>query len=624
MKVKQSLTIKPDGFYMRATLRDDLTATILQNLLTSSGDEVHSAIDEGIRRTDTGLASGEPMTIIYGSNTGTCQSLAQKLSVEARRYGYHADVREMNAAVGVLPKDQPVVVVTASYEGQPPDNADQFVAWLETLTAGQSLEGVQYAVFGCGHSDWKDTFHRVPKLVDDLLEKRGGKRLAERGLTDAAHGDIFSDFDTWTDHTFWPSFASETGGKAVSAALEVEMSTQNRSSYLRQDVQAGTVVDSRILTAPSEPEKRHLEIKLPEGMAYGTGDYLAILPLNPPESVSRVLKHFQIRQDTTISIKPGAATFLPTGVTLSVVDLLKGFVELGLPATKKDLQACIAVTRNNGDKAALTTLLGKKGFSEMLEQKVSLLDLLRKYHSIKLPFGTFVSMLPPLRPRHYSISSSPLQDPATCVLTYSIINEVAKSGMGRYIGVTSAYLASLKPGDEALVSVRATNKFFHLPADSDTPIVMFGAGTGLAPFRGFVQERATQLAAGRNLAPALLFMGCRSSTKDRLYAEEMDAWAKAGAVDVRYAFSQEPENSEGCKYVQERLLKDKEDVLRLWRAGAKVFTCGGPQVSSRIGDAAKAVLLESAKERGEKMTEEQVEEWFRQRRNERYVVDVFA
>ena len=624
MKVKQSLTIKPDGFYMRATLRDDLTATILQNLLTSSGDEVHSAIDEGIRRTDTGLASGEPMTIIYGSNTGTCQSLAQKLSVEARRYGYHADVREMNAAVGVLPKDQPVVVITASYEGQPPDNADQFVAWLETLTEGQSLEGVQYAVFGCGHSDWKDTFHRVPKLVDDLLEKRGGRRLAERGLTDAAHGDIFSDFDTWADHTFWPSFASETGGKARSAALEVEMSTQNRSSYLRQDVQAGTVVDSRILTAPSEPEKRHLEIKLPEGMAYGTGDYLAILPLNPPESVSRVLKHFQIRQDATISIKPGAATFLPTGVTLSVVDLLKGFVELGLPATKKDLQACVAATRNNGDKAALTTLLGKKGFSEMLEQRVSLLDLLRKYNSIKLPFGTFVSMLPPLRPRHYSISSSPFQDPATCVLTYSIINEVAKSGMGRYIGVTSAYLASLKPGDEALVSVRATNKFFHLPADSDTPIVMFGAGTGLAPFRGFVQERATQLAAGRNLAPALLFMGCRSSTKDRLYAEEMDAWAKAGAVDVRYAFSQEPENSEGCKYVQERLLKDKDDVLRLWRAGAKVFTCGGPQVSSRIGDAAKAVLLESAKERGEKMTEEQVEEWFRQRRNERYVVDVFA
>ena len=233
-------------------------------------------------------------------------------------------------------------------------------------------------------------------------------------------------------------------------------------------------------------------------------------------------------------------------------------------------------------------------------------------------------MLPPLRPRHYSISSSSLHDPHKCTITYGIINEVALSGVGRYIGVTSSYLSTLKPGDEILCSVRATNKFFHLPADTSCPILMFGAGTGYAPFRGFIQERAMQLAAGRTVAPALLFLGCRFSTKDRIYAEELDAWAKAGAVDVRYAFSKEPEKSEGCKYVQDRMLKDKEDVTKLWRDGAKVFTCGGPDVSSGIGQAAKALLVENAKARGEGMTDEQVEEWFRQRRNERFVVDVFA
>ena len=161
---------------------------------------------------------------------------------------------------------------------------------------------------------------------------------------------------------------------------------------------------------------------------------------------------------------------------------------------------------------------------------------------------------------------------------------MAKSRVGRYIGVTSNYLSELTTGDEILVSVRATNKFFHLPADADCPILMLGAGSGIAPFRGFIQERATQIAAGRKVAPALMFMGCRSRTKDRLYADEIDAWVEAGAVDVRYAFSKEPEKSQGCKYIQDRLLKDKEDVLRMWGDGAKVFTCGGPEVSSSIGE----------------------------------------
>ena len=394
MRVKQTLSIKPDGFYMRAALRDGLTATGLQNLLTSSSDDVHSAVENGLRRRDTGLGEGKPMTILYGSNTDTCQALAQKLSVEARRHGYNADVRELNAAVGVLPKDQPIAIITASYEGQPPDNADQFVAWLETMTAGSNFDGVQYAVFGCGHSDWKSTFQRIPILVDGLIEKQGGKRLAERGLTDAAHGDIFSSFDTWCDHTFWPSFAPDTQNvQNTGASLEVEMSTLNRSSYLRQDVQVGTVLDARRLTADGEPEKRHLNIKLPEGITYETGDYLAILPLNPRETVSRAMKHFQIPQDATITIKPGAATFLPTGIMISVVDLLRGFVELSLPATKKDLQACVAATKDPAEKAALSIFEEKDGFVEVLEQRISLLDLLCKYTSVVLPFSTFVALL---------------------------------------------------------------------------------------------------------------------------------------------------------------------------------------------------------------------------------------
>lgn len=459
------------------------------------------------------------------------------------------------------------------------------------------------------------------------MEKLGGKRIAERGLSDAAQNSTFSDFDSWTDKVLWPTLAPESDALgSTPTELEVEMSTQNRSAFLRQDVRPATVVQSKSLTAPGDPEKRHVEIKLPEDQTYQTGDYLAVLPLNPMENVSRVMKHFKIPEDATINIKPGSATFLPTAVPLSVVDLLRGFVELGQPATEKDLQACINAATDTVDRETLKIFLEDEGAKEVAEQRVSLIDILNRYPSVQLSFGAFISMLPPLRPRHYSISSSPLQDPTVCSITFGVLDQPALSGVGHFVGVTSTYLASLKPGDDILVSVRATNKFFHLPANSDScPILMFGAGTGLAPFRGFIQERAIQLAAGRKLAPALMFMGCRSESTDRLYAEEMDAWAKAGAVDIRYAFSKDHKSSKGCKYVQNRILEDKEDVLRMWRNGAKVFVCGGPEVSTGISNAAKLMLMEKREERfGEKMTEEQAEEWFAQRRNERFVVDVFA
>lgn len=458
------------------------------------------------------------------------------------------------------------------------------------------------------------------------MQKLGGQRIAERGLTDAANNRIFSDFESWMDGILWPALAPHADTKAVAPpVLEMQVAAQDRTTYLRQDLQKGTVVDARILTAPSEPEKRHLEVKLPQGQGYTTGDYLAILPFTPADSVSRAMKHFNIASGATVTIKPGSATFLPTGVTISAADLLRGYVELGQPVTKKDLRACAAAAQDAQQTSRLESMLNQDGPGGITELRLSLLDILDQYPSIEMPFSTFVSMLPPLRPRHYSISSSPLHDPEKCTITYSIIDEASNAGAGRFIGVTSNYLSSLRAGDEVLVSVRATNKFFRLPTDPDScPILLFGAGTGYAPFRGFLQERAVQNAAGRILAPALLFLGCRSQTKDRLYADEIDAWIKDGVVDVRYAFSREPENSKGCKYVQDRMLVDKDDVLRMWRAGAKVFVCGGPEVSTGIGGAAKHLLMESGTNNGQVMTEEEVEEWFGERRNERYVVDVFA
>jgi cytochrome P450/NADPH-cytochrome P450 reductase len=186
MKMVQTLTIKPKDFYMRASLRTGITATDLQDRLwvsESSKPAEDVVIANDIAATNGSEEQGKPIQIIYGSNTGTSQSFGQKLATRLSRSGWTPAISEMDSAVNKINKDGPLVVITASYEGQPPDNATSFVAWLESITDKTSFQGVHYAVFGCGHSDWRSTFQRIPTLVDASLAELGGTRLAERGRT---------------------------------------------------------------------------------------------------------------------------------------------------------------------------------------------------------------------------------------------------------------------------------------------------------------------------------------------------------------------------------------------------------------------------------------------------------
>jgi cytochrome P450/NADPH-cytochrome P450 reductase len=276
---------------------------------------------------------------------------------------------------------------------------------------------------------------------------------------------------------------------------------------------------------------------------------------------------------------------------------------------------------------SLENYVKSEQYYEVLDRHISVLDLLEQYSSINLPFEKFLSLLPPLRLRHYSISSSPLPNPRLCTLTYSVIDEPSAADKEkRFHGVTGTYLRSLSSGDQILVSVRSTNKYFHLPNDMDmTPIMMFCAGSGIAPFRGFVQERAVLIQEGkRKLAPALLFVGCRSPKTDRLYGEEFDEWVRLGAVDIRYAFSREPSETQGCKYIQDRLIKDKDEVIDMWEKGAKVFICGSGQLSRDFGHAARGIIKEKMISQGKEITDEQLDDWISKRRNERFVADVFS
>jgi cytochrome P450/NADPH-cytochrome P450 reductase len=338
LRIKQTLTIKPDNFKMRATLRHNMDTKVLEKVLRGAAAP-HSDISTISKELRNANISGDtkPMTILYGSNTGTCMTFAQRLAYRAAGYGFKSTVMEMNAAINNLPKSQPVIVITASYEGEPPDNAAQFVAWVQKLEP-LSLTGVEYAVFGCGHGDWTATYQRIPTVVDESLARCGASRLVSRGSADAAKGNMPADFDDWLSTSTWVAIGGKTHSFAqeeTKGGLDVEISTQPGISSLRTDVKSGRVLEAKVLTAPGEPEKRHLEIELPPDMSYECGDYLAVLPLNSSVNVKRVMSRFGLSWDATIVIKGQTFGALPIHEALSIRDVITGHVELFEPASKK-------------------------------------------------------------------------------------------------------------------------------------------------------------------------------------------------------------------------------------------------------------------------------------------------
>lgn len=199
---KQTLTLKPRDLYIRANLRHGLTPTQLGSRISGRA----TGLEKG-GRSDTEYdtttvqenpSSQHPLTIFYGSNSGTCELMAQKLSLAAPAHGYTASPPKcLNDGVESIQQHQPVVIFTSSYEGEPPDNAARFLPWVESLKGTNRLSGVRYTVFGCGNSDWPQTFHRVPKLIDAALSAAGAERIAEIGLADAANDDMFVIFENW-------------------------------------------------------------------------------------------------------------------------------------------------------------------------------------------------------------------------------------------------------------------------------------------------------------------------------------------------------------------------------------------------------------------------------------------
>src|ERR1700681_4115810 len=606
MHLKETLTIKPDGFKLKVRPRADRERGAFTG---GTAAAVTSTVAAPRARTRPG--HNTPLLVLYGSNLGTAEELATRVADLAEVNGFATKLAPLDDFVGKLPEQGGVLIFCASYNGAPPDNATQFVKWLGSDLARDAFSKVRYAVFGCGNSDWAATYQSVPRFIDEQLAARGASNAYVRGEGDA-RDDLDGQFESWFTKLrplAVQQFAIDTScdrsaddeplyriepvaPTAVNAILAL-------GGAAPMKVLVNTELQNKLGANASDRSTRHIEVQLPSGVTYRVGDHLSVVPRNDPVLVDSVARRFgflpadQIR----LQVAEGRRAQLPIGDTVSVGRLLSEFVELQQVATRKQIQIMSEHTRCPVTKPKLLAYVGddaaaaERYRADILSRRKSVFDLLDEHPACELPFHAYLEMLSLLAPRYYSISSSPSVDASRCSVTVGVVEGPAGSGRGVYKGICSNYLAGRRAGETIHATVRETKAGFRLPDDPAVPIIMVGPGTGLAPFRGFLQERAALKAKGASLGPAMLFFGCRHPEQDYLYADELKAFEASGLTELHTAFSR----AEGPKtYVQNLVAAKGERVWKLIENGAIIYVCGD---GSKMEPDVKAALAAIHRER---------------------------
>ena len=607
MVLKETLTIKPDGFKIKVRHRTDKDRGAYAGRTTTTAAVSTAAAP----RARTRPGHNTPLLVLYGSNLGTAEELATRVADLAEVNGFATKLAALDDYVGKLPEQGGVLIFCASYNGAAPDNATQFVKWLGSGLPKDAFAKVRYAVFGCGNSDWAATYQSIPRMIDEQLAAHGARSVFARGEGDA-RSDLDGQFEKWFAKAA-PSAMKEFGVDSSfsrSADDEPLYSIEPVApSAVNAVVALGGVSPMKVLVNAelqnktgantSERSTRHIEVQLPADITYRVGDHLSVVPRNDPALVDSVARRFgflpgdQIR----LQVAEGRRAQLPVGDTVSVGRLLSEFVELQQVATRKQIQIMSEHTRCPMTKPKLLAYVGEDAAAaehyraDILVKRKSVFDLLDEHPACELPFHAYLEMLSLLAPRYYSISSSPSGDPQRCSVTVGVVEGPASSGRGVYRGICSNYLAGRRAGEVIRATVRETKAGFRLPDDPSVPIIMVGPGTGLAPFRGFLQERAARKAGGASLGPAMLFFGCRHPEQDFLYADELKAFEAGGITELHTAFSRDA----GPKtYVQNLVAGQKERIWSLIEQGAIVYVCGD---GGKMEPDVKAALVAIYRER---------------------------
>jgi cytochrome P450/NADPH-cytochrome P450 reductase len=475
-------------------------------------------------------------------------------------------------------------------------------------------------------------------MIDEQLAAHGGHSVYVRGEGDA-RSDLDGQFESWfaklaplatrefgIDSNFSRSAEDEPLYRIEPVAPSAVNAIVALGGVSPMKLLVNGELQNKTGASASDRSTRHIEVELPRSVNYRVGDHLSVVPRNDPALVDQVARRFgflpadQIR----LQVAAGRRAQLPIGDTVSVGRLLSEFVELQQVATRKQIQIMSEHTRCPVTKPKLSAYVGDDAASsehyrsDILGKRKSVFDLLEEHPACELPFHAYLEMLSLLAPRYYSISSSPSVDPSRCSVTVGVVEGPASSGRGDYKGICSNYLAGRRAGEIIHATVRETKAGFRLPDDPSVPIIMVGPGTGLAPFRGFLQERAARKAKGASLGPAMLFFGCRHPDQDYLYADELKAFAADGIAELNTAFSR----GEGPKtYVQNLVAAQRDRVWSLIESGAIIYVCGD---GGKMEPDVKAALVAIYRERSGAGADEG-QRWIDELgAKNRYVLDVWA
>ncbi|WP_454723690.1 MULTISPECIES: bifunctional cytochrome P450/NADPH--P450 reductase [Cupriavidus] len=626
-RIKETLTLKPDAFTLRARRRRPHERIAV----AGGGAAAAPATSAALAAQAAMHGGGQPLAVLCGSSLGTARELAEQIHAGALQAGFAATLRDLDEAVDALPAEGLAVIVAATYNGRAPDSARRFEAMLDAQAQAPSAyraPGLRFAVLGCGNSQWA-TYQAFPRRVQAFFAAAGATPLLARGEADG-NGDFDHAAEQWLA-ALWQALqavreAPAAGPDAPAAApgaiaVRLRGIAAIRAGTLPPSTQAFTVLSNTELVgdpaglwdfAREAPRTatRDIRLRLPEGTRYATGDHLAVYPQNQPAVVRDLCERLDLDPDAMVTLSAAhaaAARGLPLDEALPVRELLTHFIELQDVVSRQTLRTLLQYTRCPHTRAALERLGSDDpagGYAaRVAAPRLGLADVLARHPAIELTLAGLLACTVAMRPRLYSIASSPLVSPDVAAITVGTVWAPALSGRGLFRGVASTWLHGLAPGAPVAAAIRAPNPPFAPGADPARPMILVGPGTGIAPFRGFLEERAAQQAAGARVAVNQLYYGCRHPAHDWLYRDDIARWQAAGVVQAHVACS--TCGAPDQRFVQHLLWRDRAAVWALLRDGATVYVCGDGR---QMAPAVRRTLIEIAAAQGG-MTEAAASDW---------------
>lgn len=580
------------------------------------GQPTPNDISNGLLDTLPAAAFAQPVatarsrvTVLFGSQTGNSKKVANQVAGRVREQGWEVIVADLNDYPTKQLKDEKIVllVVSTQGEGDPPVSAEEFHKWLLGSRAPK-LEGLKFAVCALGDKSYLQ-FCQTGKEFDARFEALGATRLTERVDCDV---DFEEAVEGWIAKVLasMPELRSGANGVAYVksdgltssqpiTARHATLPEQSSGVHSRKHPFAAPILEKTHLNGRgSQKETWHLELSLENsGLTYEPGDSLGIYPQNPPALVREVLYAAMLNGNKTVVFNEKENSlrhFLLREVELTVL-------------TREGIEKYAAWTNNANLKDLLADNTALKNF--LWGRNVA--DLIREFPAA-LSEETLLSFLRKIPPRLYSIASSLEAHPDEVHLTVAAVRYEYSSRP--HLGAASTYLADRVAVGESVPTFIERNEYFKLPTDDSADIIMVGPGTGVAPFRSFVETRSERGASGKNW----LFFGNPHFETDFLYQTEWLNHLKRGTLDrLDVAFSRDQADK---IYVQHRLTERSRLIFERLENGAYFYVCGDKERMAADVQNAVIQLISSESGKGGEFAAEYLKGLKKQRR---YLEDVY-